>query len=177
MSFWKKLFGGSKEETPAQEVNVNTVPESNDFFVSPIAGEIKPLSEVPDPVFAEKMMGDGFAIVPSKGEVVSPVDGKIVNIFPTKHAIGIQSNDGKEVLIHFGLETVKLNGEGFTAHVEADQTVKKGQVLLTVDMDFISKNAKSTITPVIFTNLTGETVTLLKTGSVESGEANIVSVK
>ena len=87
--------------------------DASDLFVSPIKGEVKPLSEVPDAVFSGKMMGDGFAIVPSEGTIVSPVNGKIVSLFPTKHAIGILSDSGREILIHVGIDTVKLEGKGF----------------------------------------------------------------
>ncbi len=92
---------------------------------SPLTGKVVPLSEVPDQVFSTKMMGDGFAVEPTDGTVVSPVDGTIVNVFPTKHAIGIQSNTGREVLIHFGIDTVKLNGQGFEALVSEGAAVKK----------------------------------------------------
>lgn len=100
------------------------------------------------------MMGDGFAIVPSKGSVVSPVDGEIMNVFPTKHAIGIKSNQGYEILIHVGMDTVNLKGEGFTVLVKDGEKIKKGQEILKFDLDFIKKSAPSTVTPIIFTNLT-----------------------
>ena len=93
----------------------------------PIEGEIIPLDEIPDPVFSQKMMGDGFGIIPSKGLVVSPVDGEIINVFPTKHAVGIMSKQGYEILIHVGLETVNLKGEGFTLLVKQGDHVLKGQ--------------------------------------------------
>lgn len=98
-------------------------------------------------------MGDGFAIEPTEGTVVSPVNGEIVNVFPTKHAIGIQSEGGKEILIHFGIDTVKLNGEGFETLVAQGDKVKQGQPLLKVDLAFVKDNAPSIITPIIFTNL------------------------
>ncbi|MGJ7913453.1 glucose-specific PTS transporter subunit IIBC [Neobacillus sp. LXY-1] len=146
-------------------------------FVSPIKGEIKKISEVPDPVFAEKMMGDGFAIVPAEGLIVSPVDGKIVNLFPTKHAIGILSNAGHEILIHVGLDTVNLKGQGFETLVAENDIVKKGQPLLKFDIDYIKQNAKSTITPIIFTNLTdGEKVVIEKQGLVEAKQEGIVKI-
>ncbi|MGE7781848.1 glucose-specific PTS transporter subunit IIBC [Peribacillus sp. NPDC097264] len=145
-------------------------------FVSPIKGEIKPITEVPDPVFAEKMMGDGFAIVPEDGLVVSPVDGTIVNLFPTKHAIGIVSETGREVLIHVGIDTVKLEGKGFEALVAQDDKVKIGQPLLKVDIDYVKNNATSIITPIVFTNLAeGESVKIEKSGKVDIKEANIIS--
>lgn len=122
------------------------------LIYAPLSGRIVPLEKVPDPTFSEKMMGDGIAIEPTEGKVVAPFDGEVMQVFPTKHAIGILSNLGVEVLIHIGLETVGLNGEGFETHVKAGDKIKAGDVLVTVDLDFISKNAKSIITPVIVTN-------------------------
>ncbi len=149
-----------------------------DKIVAPITGELLSITEVPDPVFSGKMMGDGFAIKPADGTVVSPVDGKIINVFPTKHAIGIAADSGREVLIHFGIDTVKLNGEGFEALVAEGDQVKAGQPLLKVDLDFIAKNATSTITPIIFTNLSeGESVTIDKPGAVKNGDENVITIK
>lgn len=148
----------------------------SEMFVSPIKGELKPIKEVPDAVFAEKMMGDGFAIVPEDGLIVSPVDGTIVNLFPTKHAIGIVSDAGREILIHVGIDTVKLEGKGFEALVAQDDKVKRGQTLLKVDIDYVKNNATSIITPIVFTNLSeGESVKIEKSGTVDIKEANIIS--
>ncbi|MGM0904151.1 MAG: glucose-specific PTS transporter subunit IIBC [Bacillota bacterium] len=146
-------------------------------FTSPIKGEIKPITDVPDAVFSGKMMGDGFAIIPSEGVVVSPVDGKIVNLFPTKHALGILSDTGREILIHVGIDTVNLKGEGFETLVGENDKVEKGQPLLKVDLDFIKKNATSIITPIVFTNLSeGESVTLKKQGNVDLAEESIIEI-
>lgn len=148
-----------------------------DVFVSPIQGEIKPITEVPDAVFSGKMMGDGFAILPTDGTIVSPVDGKIVNLFPTKHAIGILSNAGREILIHVGIDTVNLKGEGFEALVAQDDQVSKGQPILKVDLDAIKDKVPSIITPVVFTNLAeNEKVVLNKQGNVASKEEDIISI-
>ena len=103
---FKKLFG--KKEEPIKTVQL----------LAPITGTALSLDNVPDPVFSEKMMGDGIAIEPSEGIVVSPVDGEIIQVFPTKHAIGIRAKNGTEILIHIGLETVSLKGEGFETHVK-----------------------------------------------------------
>lgn len=147
-------------------------------FVAPISGELLPITEVPDPVFSGKMMGDGFAIKPNDGTVVSPVNGKIINVFPTKHAIGITADDGREILIHFGIDTVKLNGEGFEAFVAEGDSVKAGQTLLKVDLDYIANNATSTITPIIFTNLAeGQSVSVEKPGTVKNGDENVITIK
>lgn len=144
---------------------------------APLTGEVLPLSEVPDQVFSQKMMGDGFAIMPTDGTVVSPVDGKIVNVFPTKHAIGIESKNGREVLIHFGIDTVKLNGQGFETLVAQGDEVKKGQPLLKVDLEYVKNNAPSIITPIIFTNLKAtESVKIEKQGTVTKGEDDVVTI-
>jgi sugar PTS system EIIA component len=127
--------------------------ESEATILQPLEGEIVPLDVVPDPVFSQKMIGDGFAINPTNGSVVSPVDGEIISVFPTKHAVSIKSKGGREILIHVGLETVSLNGEGFTAFVSDGQSVQKGQKLLEADFQSIKDKVPSIITPVIFTNL------------------------
>lgn len=119
---------------------------------SPMAGLIIKIEDVEDQVFSQKMVGDGFAIKPTTGNVYSPVDGKIVQLFPTKHAIGIIDNSGLEILIHVGIDTVELKGEGFIAHVKKDDTVTKGQLLLEVDLEYIVEAGKSTTTPIVFTN-------------------------
>jgi len=163
-----------------EEVNPEALQneEIEDKYVSPIKGKLVPITEVPDQVFAGKMMGDGFAIIPEDGLVVSPVTGKIMNVFPTKHAIGIQSQNGKEILIHFGLDTVKLEGEGFETFVEEGDTVKAGQPLMQADLDYIEKNAKATITPIVFTNLgEDEKLVIEKQGDVVRNEEGIVDVK
>jgi PTS system D-glucosamine-specific IIC component len=151
--------------------------EVSERFVSPIKGELKPITEVPDAVFAEKMMGDGFAIVPEEGLVVSPVDGTIVNLFPTKHAIGIVSEAGREILIHVGIDTVKLEGKGFEALVAQGDKVTSGQPLLKVDIEYVKNNASSIITPIVFTNLSeGESIKIEKAGNVDREEADVISI-
>ena len=125
---------------------------TKEIFTSPISGEMKLITEAPDPTFAEKMMGDGVVFFPTEGVVTSPCDGTVKMIFPTKHAIGIESNDGVELLIHVGIDTVKLNGEGFDVKVKQGDRVKKGQVLVNFDIDFIKSKNLSTITPVVVTN-------------------------
>ncbi len=163
-----------------EEVNpdaLQSVRKGDDALVAPVKGKIKPITEVPDQVFAGKMMGDGFAIEPTEGTIVSPVDGKIVNLFPTKHAIGILSDNGLEILIHVGIDTVNLKGEGFETLVEENARVEKGQPLLKVDLDYVKEHATSTITPIVFTNLAeGEKVVIQKQGLVNLKEENIVKI-
>ncbi len=162
-----------------EEVNPDALQTEGkkDIFVSPIKGELMSITEVPDAVFSEKMMGDGFAILPSEGTVVSPVDGKIINLFPTKHAIGILSDSGREILIHIGIDSVKLKGEGFEVNVEENEHVKAGQPLLKADLDFVKNHTPSIITPIVFTNLKeGEAVVIKKHGMVELKEKDIISI-
>ncbi|WP_339226105.1 PTS glucose transporter subunit IIA [Oceanobacillus sp. FSL K6-2867] len=121
-------------------------------LIAPVSGEVVALEEVPDPVFSEKMMGDGVAIKPKNGDVVSPVNGEIIQVFPTKHAVGIRAENGAEILIHIGLETVSLNGEGFTSFVGEGEQVKQGDKLIHFDMEIVREKAKSSITPIIITN-------------------------
>ncbi|WP_245976819.1 PTS system trehalose-specific EIIBC component [Oceanobacillus arenosus] len=123
-----------------------------EIIVAPLNGQVIRLEDVPDPTFAEKMIGDGLAIMPTDGKVVAPIDGEIVQLFPTKHAIGLQGRSGIEVLIHIGLETVALGGEGFEAHVKQGDHVKVGDPLITFDLDFIKEKAASHVTPIIITN-------------------------
>lgn len=154
------------------------VKENNEVFVSPAKGELKSITEVPDQVFSGKMMGDGFAILPMEGIIASPVDGKIINVFPTKHALGIMSNGGREILIHVGIDTVNLKGEGFETLVNEGDHVEAGQPLIKVDLEFLKEKVPSIMTPIVFTNLNeGEKVVLEKEGLVEMKEDHIVSIK
>ncbi|MCM3118325.1 glucose-specific PTS transporter subunit IIBC [Neobacillus sp. MER 74] len=168
------------EKSPEQSnVNSDAIEKAreNEVFAAPLKGEIKPITEVPDQVFAGKMMGDGFAIVPAEGTVVSPVNGKIVNLFPTKHAIGILSDTGREILIHVGIDTVNLKGQGFETLVSEDDIIEQGQPLLKVDLNYIKEHATSTITPIVFTNLAeGEKVVLNNQGQVELKQEGIVKI-
>ncbi|MCT8976791.1 glucose-specific PTS transporter subunit IIBC [Clostridium sp. CX1] len=165
-----------EEKTVTKGVSATNA--GNSTFVAPIEGKILPISEVPDEVFSQKMMGDGFAIEPAKGEVVSPVNGTITTIFPTKHAIGITADNGREILIHFGIDTVNLKGEGLEALVEQGATVKVGQPILKVNLAEVKGKVPSVITPIIFTNLAeGETVSVKAGQQVKAGEKNIVTIK
>ncbi|GGE15785.1 hypothetical protein GCM10011571_16780 [Marinithermofilum abyssi] len=133
---------------------------------------------MPDEVFAGKMMGDGFGIEPAAGAVVSLVDGKVVNLFPTKHAIGVESAYGCEILIQIGLDTVKLNGRGFEALVSEGDSICQGQPLPKVDLDYVRVHAPSIVTPVVFTNLPEEKVVhLRKQGSLKQGTSGIVTIE
>jgi trehalose PTS system EIIBC or EIIBCA component len=147
-----------------------------EIIFSPLSGRVYSLNAVPDPTFAKKMMGDGIAIDPVEGILLSPVDGEIVTVFPTKHAIGIRSRTGVEILIHVGIDTVKLDGEGFEVFVKAGDSIEKGDQLLTFDLAFIREKAASSLTPVIITN-GDELKTLIKTDKEEAvrGETSLLT--
>lgn len=119
---------------------------------SPLSGWLTGLDAVPDPVFAERMLGDGVAIDPTEGLVRAPFDGRIVTLHPARHAVTIESDDGAMVLIHVGLETVALGGEGFTAMVAEGDQVRSGDPLIAFDLDLVGRRAKSLVTPVVITN-------------------------
>ncbi|PSL43271.1 PTS system IIA component (Glc family) [Salsuginibacillus halophilus] len=160
----KKLFG--KKSEPAQ---VQVKSPANGSFVS--------LTEVDDPTFSEKMMGDGFAVAPADGKIVSPVKGKITQVFPTKHAVGIRSDEGLDVLVHIGLETVSMNGDGFEAHVGEGDSVNAGDLMVEFDVDKVNEQAKSTTTPVVFTE--GDQITSIDVESVtdvSAGETLVANV-
>lgn len=160
------------EETDVTHTNL--LPED---FVMPITGDVIPLSEVPDQAFASGMMGPGFGILPKDGVIQSPVDGKVMMIFPTKHAIGLVTDTGIEILIHIGLDTVKLNGKGFEVLVKQDQLIQRGDDLIKVDWAYVKENAPSIATPVIFTNSQNKNVKLEKTGYQRSGTSNIIRIE
>ncbi|WP_121641776.1 glucose-specific PTS transporter subunit IIBC [Bacillus vallismortis] len=154
----KTIMAGGVPDAAAldSEADIRQKTDPEETFIYPLKGETVSLTDVPDPVFSEKMMGEGFAIDPSEGKVIAPADGEIVSIFPTKHAIGFKSAGGTEILIHVGIDTVKLNGEGFEAHVTSGQAVKQGELLLTFDLETIKQHAASAVTPIIFTNASEE---------------------
>lgn len=130
-------------------------------------GQVLALEQVKDPVFAQKMMGDGFAVEPANGNIVSPVSGTVSSIFPTKHALGIVTEAGLEVLVHIGLDTVSLEGKPFTVHVAEGQKVAAGDLLVTADLDAIRAAGRETSTVVVFTNGDAiKSVKLEKTGSL-----------
>ena len=119
---------------------------------APLDGQVIPLEEVPDPVFAQKMLGDGMAIEPASKKVLAPFDGKVVATFPTNHAIGLRSLAGLECLIHVGIDTVSLNGLGFRLLVKDEQIVKQGTPLIELDLSVLQSLGKELVTPVVITN-------------------------
>ncbi|MEE6724884.1 maltose/glucose-specific PTS transporter subunit IIBC [Pediococcus acidilactici] len=128
-------------------------PETKKFQIgAPLAGKAVPLTEVPDAVFSTGMIGQGAAIQPTDGQVVSPVDGVVTTVFPTKHAIGIKATNGMEILIHLGIDTVKLDGKPFETKVAVDEQVKAGDLLATADWQMVADAGLATVTPVVVTN-------------------------
>lgn len=145
-------------------------PASDAQFVSPLSGEMIPLSEVKDPTFSSETMGKGFAVIPNEGKVAAPFHGKVETLFPTKHAIGLTSDTGVELLIHVGLDTVELNGKHFEAKVKEGDTVLQGQTLLTFDVNKIAENYDTT-TPVVFLNAQEEPIETDSNRNVTRGQA------
>ena len=125
---------------------------ANEILGAPIEGEAVESAEISDPTFGMELLGKGMAIKPAVGKVYAPVDGTVTMVFETKHAISITSNGGAEILIHIGLDTVSLNGAPFTIHVNADDKVKKGDLIAEFDMDAIKAAGLETITPIIICN-------------------------
>ena len=159
------------EEKPAEAAAQETAPSAGEkhTLCSPVTGTVHPITEAPDDAFASKMMGDGFFVYPTVGEVLAPADGEVVFVFDTKHAIGMKSADGTEYLLHIGVDTVALGGKGFEVFVEAGQQVKKGDRLMTFDIDYIRANATSDACLVIFTGLPeGTSVEMTATGEIKA---------
>ena len=157
--------------TETQQNTVHYKGVTEDIY-SVADGQVVALEQVEDPVFAQKMMGDGFAVEPANGNIVSPVTGTVSSIFPTKHALGLVTDSGLEVLVHIGLDTVSLEGKPFTVHVSEGQKVVAGDLLVTADLDAIREAGRKTSTVVVFTN--GDvlkSVKLEQTGSLAAKTA------
>ncbi|HEM4425094.1 TPA: PTS glucose transporter subunit IIA [Streptococcus suis] len=153
VTFILAYFLGIDEETST--VNLEKVApgiSSRKNVFSPLSGQILPLEKVNDATFSKKMLGDGVAIIPKDGKVYAPFDGAVTSLFPTKHAIGLTSDEGVELLIHFGLETVELKGRGFVSHVSDGEKVEKGQLMLEVDVEMLVAEGYDIVTPVVVTN-------------------------
>lgn len=135
MSFFKKLFG-----------------KPVDSIYAPVAGQAVPITEVPDPTFSEMMLGNGIAIIPSDGKICAPCDATVDMMFTTGHAVSLVADFGAEILIHVGLETVGLEGKCFTVHVQNGQKVKKGDLMIEVDLEGVKAAGLNTITPVLICN-------------------------
>ena len=137
---------------PSPKKKNNDLSVKKEVMASPLNGKAIPLSEVADAAFSSEMLGKGVAIDPADGNVCAPCDGTVSMLFPTKHAIGLVSDSGAELLIHVGMDTVKLEGQHFTAHVQEGDKVKKGQLLITCDIEAVKKEGYSMVTPIIVSN-------------------------
>ena len=144
--------------------------------IAPLSGKVIALSEVPDEVFSQKVLGDGAAIIPEDGKIVSPVNGEVSTVSETLHAYGFTSDDGLEILVHVGIDSVALKGAGFTAHVKEGDKVKAGDLVAEVDLDVLKKNNIPTITPVLVCDGADELVMTAATGSVAAGKSVVLTL-
>ncbi len=162
---------GADSAAPAEDKPAGKVVKS-DIIYSPVNGTAADLSETPDEAFAGRMMGDGAMVIPEDGEVRAPEDGEVSFVFETKHAIGFETASGIAMLLHMGIDTVNLNGQGFEVFVNNGDKVKKGDLLMKMDLDFLKKNAPSLASPVLCTELSdNQKIRLLKTGAIKAGDA------
>lgn len=145
--------------------------------IAPLSGKVVALEQVPDPVFAEKALGEGAAIIPESGKIYSPVDGEVASVAATQHAFGFSSTDGLDVLVHVGLETVALNGEGFTVHVKEGDKVKAGDLVAEVDLKFLESKNLNPITPVIICDGMDEMSMSIAGGTVSAGKDAVITLK
>ena len=167
--FIKNMFKGNSSNNNEVSINPNTL-------VAPVNGKAIPLSEVPDPVFAEKLAGDGMAIIAEGDTVVAPADGELTLIFKTKHAFAMTLDNGLELLVHIGLETVSLNGEGFEQLAEQGTKVKAGTPIIKINRDFIKSKGLSLATPVLITNVdAAKKISPVESGNVEAGKSVVVN--
>lgn len=169
--FMKNLLAGKekeeKEDNRAGGISIK----------APLDGKVLKLDEIKDPAFSSGMLGKGLAIDPKDGKVCSPVDGEIIMLFDTCHAVGIKSEYGVEILIHIGMDTVELKGEGFTSHIKNGDKVKAGQELIDFDLDLVKEKGYEVVTPIVITNLDMvKSITETDKDSVTVGE-EILSVE
>ena len=172
-----KLKGFFRKDNDQNEMNQNGMERNEIIIKSPIKGEIYPITEVKDQTFKDKLLGDGIAIYPERGRVVSPVDGRVAIIFETNHACSIISDTGVEILIHIGLDTVNLKGKFYKSHVNNDSRVKTGDVLIEFDIEKIRDAGYDLITPIVITNTSKyKAVQVIAQGQVEELGA-LISIK
>lgn len=170
-------FTETKEAAAPAEKPAESTPAdpAGGIFKSPVTGKTRKLSEIEDKAFASGAMGEGFAVELTDGKVVAPFDGEVMVCFPTGHAYGLKSTDGTEILIHIGMDTVQLDGKGFDVKVEAGQQIKRGDLLVNVDLDYVKSQGKPLTTPIVFTD--GSHVELLKENTdISIGDEDIVKI-
>lgn len=165
-----------KKKLTNKDLGIDETVNTDEQFVAPMSGKLIKIEDVEDQVFASKAMGDGFAIELNNSLVVAPVSGEIVMTFPTKHAYGLKTSKGEELLIHIGMDTVQLEGKGFESFVEVGDVVKQGDKIASVDIDYVKKQGKSVVSPVIFTS--GQSVNTLKANEiVKVMDSNIIEIE
>ncbi|WP_133543380.1 PTS glucose transporter subunit IIA [Mesocricetibacter intestinalis] len=165
MGLFDKLFGSKSNK--ATEVEI----------YAPLSGEIVNIEDVPDVVFSEKIVGDGIAIRPNGNTIVAPVDGVVGKIFETNHAFSIESKEGVELFVHFGIDTVELKGEGFTRIAQEGQAVSRGDTIIEFDLALLEQKAKSVLTPVVISNMDEISHIEKRTGEVVAGESVVLILK
>lgn len=175
--------GRAQEPRPAPEPERVPAPDHGSrrpgpaLILAPLTGAVVPLDRVPDPVFAQRMVGDGVAIEPADGRVVAPAAGTITALFPTGHAVGLRTDDGLELLIHVGIDSAHAEGV-FTAHVAVGDRVVAGQPLLEADLARLATAARSSLSPVLVTNLgeLGAEIEVMASGRVEAGRHPLLRI-
>ena len=165
MGLFDKIFGSKDTKTVDVEI------------YAPLSGEIVNIEDVPDVVFSEKIVGDGIAIRPNGNKIVAPVDGVVGKIFETNHAFSMESKEGVELFVHFGIDTVELKGEGFTRVAQEGQSVKRGDTIIEFDLALLEQKAKSVLTPVVISNMDEITNIDKKAGEVVAGESVVLVLK
>ena len=165
MGLFDKLFGS--KENKSVEVQI----------YAPLSGEIVNIEDVPDVVFSEKIVGDGIAIRPNGNKIVAPVDGVIGKIFETNHAFSMESKEGVELFVHFGIDTVELKGEGFTRVAAEGQSVKRGDTVIEFDLALLESKAKSVLTPVVISNMDEIASIEKKSGEAIVAETVVLTLK
>lgn len=165
MGLFDKLFGSKENKSVEVEI------------YAPISGEIVNIEDVPDVVFSEKIVGDGVAVSPIGNKIVAPVDGVIGKIFETNHAFSMESKEGVELFVHFGIDTVELKGEGFTRIAQEGQSVKRGDTVIEFDLALLESKAKSVLTPIVISNMDEISCIVKKSGEVVAGESVVLALK
>ena len=165
MGLFDKLFGSKDKKAVDVEI------------YAPLSGEIVNIEDVPDVVFSEKIVGDGIAIRPTGNKLVAPVDGVVGKIFETNHAFSMESKEGVELFVHFGIDTVELKGEGFTRVAQEGQSVKRGDTIIELDLALLEAKAKSVLTPVVISNMDEITNMEKKPGEVVAGDSVVLVLK
>ncbi|WP_105900293.1 PTS glucose transporter subunit IIA, partial [Haemophilus influenzae] len=164
MGLFDKLFGSKENKSVEVEI------------YAPISGEIVNIEDVPDVVFSEKIVGDGIAVRPIGNKIVAPVDGVIGKIFETNHAFSMESKEGVELFVHFGIDTVELKGEGFTRIAQEGQSIKRGDTVIEFDLPLLESKAKSVLTPIVISNMDEISCIVKKSGEVVAGESVVLAL-